>query len=77
MEYRFLGDSGLRVSALSFGAWVTFGPQMNEEKAAECMHAAWDSGVNFFDNAEVYADGEAEQLMGCLLYTSDAADELT
>jgi voltage-dependent potassium channel beta subunit len=70
MEYRFLGDSGLRVSALSFGAWVTFGPQMNEKKAAECMHAAWDAGVNFFDNAEVYAAGVAEQIMGAVLAKS-------
>jgi voltage-dependent potassium channel beta subunit len=70
MEYRFLGDSGLKVSALSFGAWVTFGPQMNEDKAGECMRAAWDAGVNFFDNAEVYADGVAEQLMGLVLAKS-------
>ncbi len=70
MEYRFLGNSGLKVSALSFGAWVTFGPQMNEDKAAECMHAAWEAGVNFFDNAEVYADGVAEQIMGAVLSKS-------
>jgi voltage-dependent potassium channel beta subunit len=70
MEYRFLGDSGLKVSALSFGAWVTFGPQMNEDKAAACMHAAWDAGVNFFDNAEVYASGVAEQIMGSVLANS-------
>jgi len=70
MEYRFLGDSGLKVSALSFGAWVTFGSQMNEEVAAECMHAAWDAGVNFFDNAEVYASGEAERIMGNVLRRS-------
>jgi len=70
MEYRFLGDSGLKLSALSFGAWVTFGPQMNEDKAAQCMHAAWDAGVNFFDNAEVYADGVAEQIMGAVLSKS-------
>jgi len=70
MEYRFLGDSGLKVSALSFGAWVTFGSQLNEEKAAECMHAAWDAGVNFFDNAEVYANGVAEEIMGAVLAKS-------
>ena len=70
MEYRFLGDSGLKVSALSFGAWVTFGPQMYEDKASACMHAAWDAGVNFFDNAEVYADGVAEQIMGLVLAKS-------
>jgi voltage-dependent potassium channel beta subunit len=70
MEYRFLGNSGLKVSALSFGAWVTFGPQMNEDKAAECMHLAHDAGVNFFDNAEVYAAGLAEDLMGKVLKKS-------
>ena len=70
MEYRYLGDSGLKVSALSFGAWVTFGSQMNEEIAADCMHAAWDAGVNFFDNAEVYADGVAEEIMGAVLAKS-------
>jgi voltage-dependent potassium channel beta subunit len=70
MEYRYLGNSGLKVSALSFGAWVTFGPQMNEDLAANCMHAAWDAGVNFFDNAEVYADGVAEQIMGAVLAKS-------
>jgi voltage-dependent potassium channel beta subunit len=70
MEYRFLGNSGLKVSALSFGAWVTFGPQMNEVKAAKCMNAAWEAGVNFFDNAEVYADGVAEQIMGAVLSNS-------
>jgi voltage-dependent potassium channel beta subunit len=70
MEYRFLGDSGLKVSALSFGAWVTFGSQMNEDIAAECMHAAWEAGVNFFDNAEVYADGVAEEIMGAVLAKS-------
>ena len=70
MEYRFLGSSGLKVSALSFGAWVTFGPQMDESKAAACMHAAWDAGVHFFDNAEVYADGVAEEIMGAVLAKS-------
>ncbi|MFV2072617.1 MAG: potassium channel beta subunit family protein [Thermoanaerobaculales bacterium] len=70
MEYRFLGNSGLKVSALSFGAWVTFGSQMDEEKAAECMHAAFEAGVNFFDNAEVYAGGLAEELMGKILKKS-------
>ena len=70
MEYRNLGRSGLKVSALSFGSWVTFGPQMNEEIASECMHRAWDAGVNFFDNAEVYADGVAEEIMGKILAKS-------
>ena len=67
MEYRNLGNSGLKVSALSYGSWVTFGPQMNTEIAAECMRRAYDAGVNFFDNAEVYADGVAEEIMGAVL----------
>jgi voltage-dependent potassium channel beta subunit len=64
MEYRFLGKSGLRVSALSLGAWVTVGQQIGEEVAAACMKAAYDAGVNFFDNAEAYARGNAETVMG-------------
>jgi voltage-dependent potassium channel beta subunit len=64
MEYRFLGNSGLKVSALSFGAWVTFGDQIDEGVAFDCMKAAYDGGVNFFDNAEAYAGGEAETMMG-------------
>ena len=67
MEYRNLGKSGLKISALSYGAWVTFGPQMDESTAAECMHRAYDAGANFFDNAEVYADGVAEEIMGAVL----------
>ena len=67
MQYRNLGNSGLKISALSLGSWVTFGPQMNEEIAADCMHRAYDAGVNFFDNAEVYADGVAEEIMGAIL----------
>ncbi len=70
MEYRNLGRSGLKVSALSFGAWVTFGPQMNESLAAECLHRAFDAGVNFFDNAEAYAGGIAEEIMGAVLAKS-------
>ena len=64
MEYRYLGKSGLKVSALSFGSWVTFGNQMDIDKAYGCMKAAYDAGVNFFDNAEVYADGQSEEIMG-------------
>jgi voltage-dependent potassium channel beta subunit len=64
MEYRYLGRSGLQVSALSFGAWVTFGQQIGEEIAYESMDAAYQAGVNLFDNAEVYAGGKAESLMG-------------
>ncbi len=67
MEYRFLGSSGLKVSALSYGAWVTFGDQINEDTARECMCAAYNAGVNFFDNAEVYAGGRAETMMGVIL----------
>ena len=70
MEYRFLGNSGLEVSALSFGAWVTFGSQMDVDLAEACMHAAKDAGVNFFDNAEVYAQGQAETIMGKIIARS-------
>ncbi len=64
MEYRFLGRSGLKVSALSLGAWVTYGEQVGEQIAYDCMQAAIDHGVNFFDNAEAYAGGQAEVVMG-------------
>lgn len=67
MEYRFLGKSGLKVSALSFGAWVTFGDQIGEKIAYEAMKEAFDAGVNFFDNAEVYSAGQAEAIMGNVL----------
>lgn len=64
MEYRRLGRSGLKVSALSLGSWVTYGNQLDAAAARECMAAAWDQGVNFFDNAEVYAAGKSEEIMG-------------
>ncbi len=64
MEYRRLGKSGLPVSALSYGSWVTFSHQLNVDKALETMTAAYDAGVNFFDNAEVYATGQSETIMG-------------
>lgn len=67
MEYRYLGKSGLKVSALSFGSWVTFHDQIGEDVAYKCMKEAYDAGVNFFDNAEVYANGESEVLMGKVL----------
>lgn len=67
MEYRNLGNTGLRVSALSFGSWVTFAQQISEETAAALMKTAYDSGVNFFDNAEGYAAGKAEEVMGRIL----------
>jgi voltage-dependent potassium channel beta subunit len=64
MEYRRLGRSGLKLSALSLGAWVTYGGQVGEEVARSCMAAAYEAGVNFFDNAEAYANGNAEMVMG-------------
>ncbi|KAF1686096.1 aldo/keto reductase [Pseudoxanthomonas broegbernensis] len=64
MHYRRLGASGLQLSALSFGAWMTFGRQVGRNQARELVAAAWDHGVNFFDNAEAYANGEAERVMG-------------
>jgi len=68
MEYRRLGRAGLKLSALSFGSWATFGIQYGEKVALECMSTAYDHGVNFFDNAEVYAGGESEKLMGSVLH---------
>ncbi|GAP14671.1 voltage-dependent potassium channel beta subunit, animal [Longilinea arvoryzae] len=64
MQYRHLGKAGLKVSELSLGAWVTYGGQVGEEIADKCMHAAFEAGVNFFDNAEAYANGNAEIVMG-------------
>lgn len=64
MHYRRLGRSGIKVSEISLGAWITFGAQLGEEAAAELIHAAYDQGVNFFDNADMYAGGMAEELMG-------------
>jgi len=64
MEYRRLGGTGLKVSVLSFGSWVTFGPQLAGNLAEDCLSAAYDAGVNFFDNAEAYAGGESERIMG-------------
>src|SRR5437879_6376902 len=64
MNYRRLGSSGLKLSELSLGAWVTYGGQVGEEVAVKCMSRAYDAGVNFFDNAEAYADGNAERVMG-------------
>ncbi len=64
MEYRNLGRSGLKVSALSFGSWVTFSSTVDVDAAVDMMKAAFDAGVNFFDNAEAYAQGESETIMG-------------
>jgi voltage-dependent potassium channel beta subunit len=67
MKYRHLGKSGLQLSELSFGAWVTFAQQIDNKVAEELMTIAYDSGVNFFDNAEAYANGKAEIVMGEIL----------
>ena len=67
MEYRKMGKSGLQLSTLSFGSWVTFHKQINDGIADELMGVAYDAGVNFFDNAEVYAAGESEKMMGRVL----------
>lgn len=67
MEYRRLGKSGLQVSALSFGSWLTFGNQISDKMADELMGIAYDAGVNFFDNAEGYAEGKSEIVMGKIL----------
>jgi voltage-dependent potassium channel beta subunit len=64
MEYRRLGGTGLKVSVLSFGSWVTFGPQLAGNLAEDCLSAAHDAGVNFFDNAEGYEAGRSETIMG-------------
>ena len=64
MEYRRLGNSGLKVSVLSFGSWVTFDTQLDTSLALDCMAAAGDAGCNFFDNAEAYAGGKSESIMG-------------
>ncbi len=67
MEYRRLGKSGLQVSALSFGSWLTFGNQISDKTADKLMGIAYDAGVNFFDNAEGYAEGKSEIVMGNIL----------
>ncbi len=67
MEYRYMGKTGLQLSVLSFGSWVSFHKQINDTIADELMGIAYDHGVNFFDNAEVYALGESEKMMGRVL----------
>ncbi|MDX1554807.1 MAG: aldo/keto reductase [Xanthomonadales bacterium] len=64
MNYRHLGKAGIRLSELSFGSWVTFGKQADVKQAVEMLAAAYDAGVNFFDNAEAYAGGKSEEIMG-------------
>jgi len=71
MEYRRLGKAGVQVSALSLGSWVTFGQQISDDVAAELMTTAYDKGVNFFDNAEAYASGRSETVMGNILRKKD------
>jgi diketogulonate reductase-like aldo/keto reductase len=64
MQYRFLGRSGLQVSAISLGGWLTYGGHVGNEAAFDCMKAAYDAGINFFDCAEAYAEGKSEKVMG-------------
>ncbi|MBK7755033.1 MAG: aldo/keto reductase [Deltaproteobacteria bacterium] len=67
MIYSQLGRSGLKVSRLSLGSWVTYGGQVDKKEAKRCIHAAFDAGINFFDNAEAYGEGEAERVVGKIL----------
>lgn len=69
MQYRRLGRTGLQVSVLSFGSWVSFGHQIDESLAVDCLGTAYEAGVNFFDNAEVYAGGKSERIMGAAIAT--------
>lgn len=71
MEYRKLGNSGLQVSALSFGTWLTFGKQIDDKTADSLLSVAYENGVNFFDGAEVYARGKAEEVLGKILKSKD------
>ncbi len=64
MNYRTMGRTGLKLSEISLGSWVTFGDQIDEKQAIEILHAAYEQGVNFFDNADIYAKGRAEEVMG-------------
>ncbi len=68
MEYRYLGHSGLQVSALSLGSWLTFGKQIEDGTAERLMSIAYEHGVNFFDNAEIYSRGQSEVVMGNILH---------
>jgi voltage-dependent potassium channel beta subunit len=67
MEYRRMGSSGLQLSALSFGSWVTFGSQINDNTSEKLLQTAYENGINFFDNAEAYASGKSEEVMGQIL----------
>ena len=70
MQYRNLGKSGLKVSCVSLGSWVTFGAQIGDDVAERLMYTAYDAGINFFDNAEAYASGRSEEVMGKILKES-------
>ena len=67
MEYRKLGNTGIQISALSLGSWLTFGKQIDDSVAEKLMEVAYEAGVNFFDNAEIYARGKSELVMGAAL----------
>lgn len=69
MEYRKFGNTGIQISALSLGSWLTFGKQINNSLAEELMIKAYDNGINFFDNAETYARGKSEEVMGNILHS--------
>ena len=71
MQYQNLGKSGLKVSRLSFGSWLTFGKQIGDTTAEDLMDLAYDNGINFFDNAEIYSRGESERVMGKILSSRD------
>ena len=76
MEYRRMGKTGLQLSVLSFGSWVTFHKQIGDETADELMSIAYDNGINFFDNAEVYAAGESEKQMGRILKSKKLGQDI-
>lgn len=71
MEYRRMGKTGLQLSVLSFGSWVTFARQTDDQQNDRLMSVAYDAGINFFDNAEVYSNGLSEEMMGRILKQKD------
>ena len=77
MEYRRMGRTGLQLSALSLGSWVTFHKQIEDNTADTLMGIAYDAGINFFDNAEGYAFGESEKMMGRVLQQKNGTVLLT
>ena len=74
MQYQRLGGSGLKISTLSIGSWVTYGKQVDDDAAKQCLLAAYEAGVNFFDNAEAYAQGNAELVVGKVLADLQRSD---